>query len=253
MQRSLARPVRLCCRRTYVSRTAPVCAAEPVAPPSAEQKEQRLAANQLRTAGSLLSALAPHVRSNASLALRVRDLAGERRFNSSSRRLYRELLFAAVRHWAWVETLLASGGQSGESNAAAAVAYLADETPEVRRLRSANEASLAALGARSGRVRASGRRAVAAVKKRRREGDSAPRERTPSALPRNIAATPAGAPRPPRPEGASLRRGRAACAAAGRITADEEHVVPESCRASTIWCAMCASGEQLVPTAAPRP
>jgi 16S rRNA (cytosine967-C5)-methyltransferase len=151
MQRSLARPVRLCCRRTYVSRTAPVCAAEPVAPPSAEQKEQRLAANQLRTAGSLLSALAPHVRSDASLALRVRDLAGERRFNSSSRRLYRELLFAAVRHWAWVETLLASGGQSGESNAAAAVAYLADETPEVRRLRSANEASLAALGARSGR------------------------------------------------------------------------------------------------------
>lgn len=97
MQRSLARPVRLCCRRTYAARAPSACAA--TAAPSVEDKERRLAANQLRTAGSLLAALAPHVRSDATLALRVRTLSGERHFNSSSRRLYRELLFTAVRHW----------------------------------------------------------------------------------------------------------------------------------------------------------
>ena len=155
MQRALARPVRLCCRRATTARFAPV---EPPAAPSKEDKERRLAANQLRTAGSLLAALAPHVRSDAALGLRVKALSGERQFNSSSRRLYRELLFAAVRHWGWVETLLS--GPHGELGAAAAAAFLADDTPEVRRLRDANEASLAALGARSSRELAAARNAL---------------------------------------------------------------------------------------------
>ena len=155
MQRVLARSVRLCCRRSCTARFSP---AEPHAAPSKEDKERRLAANQLRTAGSLLAALAPHVRSDAALAQRVKALSGERQFNSSSRRLYRELLFAAVRHWGWVETLLS--GPHGELGAAAAAAFLADDTPEVRRLRDANEASLVALGARSSRELAAARDAL---------------------------------------------------------------------------------------------
>ena len=155
MQRTLARPVRLCCRRAFTARISP---AEPSAAPSKEDKERRLAANQLRTAGSLLAALAPHVRIDAALGLRVKELSGERRFNSSSRRLYRELLFAAVRHWGWVETLLS--GPHGELGAAAAAAFLADDTPEVRRLRGADEVSLAALGVRNSRELAAARNAL---------------------------------------------------------------------------------------------
>ena len=155
MQRTLARPVRLCCRRAFTARISP---AEPSAAPSKEDKERRLAANQLRTAGSLLAALAPHVRSDAALGLRVKELSGERRFNSSSRRLYRELLFAAVRHWGWVETLLS--GPHGELGAAAAAAFLADDTPEVRRLRDSGDSSVAALGVRNSRELAAARNAL---------------------------------------------------------------------------------------------
>ena len=155
MQRALARPARWCCRRACTAHSSPV---ESPAAPSKADKERRLAANQLRTAGSLLAALAPHVRSDAALGLRVKELSGERRFNSSSRRLFRELLFAAVRHWGWVETLLS--GPHGELGAAAAAAFLADDTPEVRRLRDADEASLATLGVRSSRELAAARDAL---------------------------------------------------------------------------------------------
>jgi hypothetical protein len=71
----------------------------PSPPPTAAEREARLAANQLRTAGALLSQLAPLVRTDAHAPSRLRDLAGERMYNSSSRRLYRELLWTAVRHW----------------------------------------------------------------------------------------------------------------------------------------------------------
>jgi hypothetical protein len=96
----LAAPLRaLPTRRCYSRRVVCASAAPPAEPPSAAEKEARLAANQLRTAGGLLAQLAPHVRTDALLPARLRDLAGERQFNSSSRRLYRELLWTAVRHW----------------------------------------------------------------------------------------------------------------------------------------------------------
>jgi len=97
---------------------------------SAADKELRLAQHQLATAAAVLAALAPAVRSDPNLPSRVRELAGERRYNSSSRRLYRELAFTAVRHWGWLEPLL----QDAES-CSLCTAWLADDTPEVRRLR----------------------------------------------------------------------------------------------------------------------
>ncbi len=122
-----ARPLRALTRRgVCVRRCNTQCAAV-----SAVERSQRLASNQLRTAATLLASLAPAVRHDPNLPSRVKEAAGERRFNSSSRRLYRELLFTAVRHWAWLEQLLGTNSEA----AAACAAWLADETPEVRRLR----------------------------------------------------------------------------------------------------------------------
>ncbi len=92
---------------TAAAAAEPAPAAEVPAPAA---REARLAYNQLRTAGALLAQLAPHVRSDASLPLRLRDLAGQRLFNSSSRRLYRELLWTAVRHWHARARARAAGG-----------------------------------------------------------------------------------------------------------------------------------------------
>ena len=97
---------------------------------AAPERDSRLAANQLRTAAALLESLAPHVNSDAYLPSRVKELCGERRFNSSSRRLYRELLYTYLRFWPWFSSLQSSA-------AADCAALLAPATPEVTRLRQA--------------------------------------------------------------------------------------------------------------------
>ena len=100
------------------------------------EREARIAATQLRTTAALLGSLAPFVRTQRGCGANVAELAGARSFNSSSRRLYRELLFTAVRHWAWAEALLLREDNGGAA-AALACARLASPTPEVARLRAA--------------------------------------------------------------------------------------------------------------------
>ena len=94
---------------------------------SAPERDSRVAANQLRTASTLLQSLAPHVATDVNLPSRVKELSGERRFNSSTRRLYRELLFTYVRFYPWLASLSSSA-------AAECSALLAPHTPEVVRL-----------------------------------------------------------------------------------------------------------------------
>jgi hypothetical protein len=179
LRRPPAQQLSAALRRGRALHAAAAAAAPPGPPPTAAEREARLAANQLRTAGSLLSQLAPLVRTDAHVPSRLRELAGERVFNSSSRRLYRELLWTAVRHWCaaarlsalracvtcaharacalwlcallsprrrgWVEPLLSAGG---EPVAAAAAAWLAGDTAEARRLRAGGggDGPLGALG-----------------------------------------------------------------------------------------------------------
>lgn len=106
---------------TYVTVTNDVSAPGP-------EREARIAANQLRTASALLQLLAPHVATDLNLPTRVKEIAGDRRFNSSTRRLYRELLFTYVRFWPWLTGL-------DSDTAAECAALLAPVTPEVLRLR----------------------------------------------------------------------------------------------------------------------
>lgn len=105
--------------------------AESAAPAAPDcEKERRLAANQLRQAAELLSVLAPLVRTDVNLGSRVKELCGARGFNSSSRRLYAELCWTAVRHWGWLEQL-------PSPTTVHCAAWLAQETVEVQRLRAA--------------------------------------------------------------------------------------------------------------------
>jgi 16S rRNA (cytosine967-C5)-methyltransferase len=97
-------------------------------PLSLAAKESRIAANQLRIAGELLVRLAPSFGADAHLPSRLREAACAREYNSSNRRLFTELLFTVVRHWAWLAGL-------EPKRAVAAAAWLAETTPEVTRLR----------------------------------------------------------------------------------------------------------------------
>ena len=97
---------------------------------AAPERDSRLAANQLRTAATLLESLSPHITTDAHLPSRVKELCGQRGYNSSSRRLYRELLYTYVRFWPWLSSLQ-------RSSAAEVAALLAPATPEVERLRQA--------------------------------------------------------------------------------------------------------------------
>ena len=93
-----------------------------------------VAANQGRTFLRLLAELRPHLRTDRNLPTRIQQrLAKEKRFGSRDRRLYRELLYTAIRHLPWIETLLARS----EDDALRAVIWLAVDDPSTRPLKQA--------------------------------------------------------------------------------------------------------------------
>lgn len=84
------------------------------------------AASQGRTFLQLFSALRPHVASDRNLPARLQQLlAREKRFGSRDRRLYRELLYTALRHLPWVDARLAT---ASPDDAIRATAWLAADT-----------------------------------------------------------------------------------------------------------------------------
>ena len=90
------------------------------------------AGSQERTLLGLLGCVRPHWRQDSGLPLRIDALLrGDRRLGSRDRRLYRELLYTALRYLPWVEPLLTA--RPGE--AARRIAWLATETPSVKPFR----------------------------------------------------------------------------------------------------------------------
>lgn len=84
------------------------------------------AASQGRFFLQLFAALRPHVASDRNLPSRLQQLlAREKRFGSRDRRLYRELLYTALRHLPWIYARLAAS----PDDAVRAAAWLAAETP----------------------------------------------------------------------------------------------------------------------------
>ncbi len=72
-----------------------------------------IAGNQARTALVLLRELEPLIGRDRALPAQIQTrLAKEKRFGSRDRRLYRELLYTAVRHWPWVRELQARGDEA---------------------------------------------------------------------------------------------------------------------------------------------
>ena len=90
------------------------------------------AASQGRTFLALYNALRPHVGTDRNLPSRLQQLlAREKRFGSRDRRLYRELLYTALRHLPWIDARLASS----PDDAIRATAWLASDTPATRAFR----------------------------------------------------------------------------------------------------------------------
>ena len=74
----------------------------------------------------LLAALRPHVATDRNLPVRLQQLlAKDKRFGSRDRRLYRELLYTALRHLPWIDAKLALS----EDEAIRTTAWLAAQTP----------------------------------------------------------------------------------------------------------------------------
>jgi 16S rRNA (cytosine967-C5)-methyltransferase len=97
--------------------------------------------SQQRILLELLAALRPHWRRDPALPARIeRALRGDRRFGSRDRRLYRELIYAALRYLPWVEDLLAAE----PGRAVAVMAWLAADTPSTRGFRAEAAAALPA-------------------------------------------------------------------------------------------------------------
>lgn len=93
-----------------------------------------IAANQVRTYQQLLAELRPFFRSDRNLPARIQQrLTKERRFGSRDRRLYRELLYTAVRFLPWIEEL----EQISEPQALTAAIALASPLPALASLKTA--------------------------------------------------------------------------------------------------------------------
>ncbi len=91
-----------------------------------------IAANQGRTFLRLLAELRPHLRTDRNLPARIQQrLAKEKRFGSRDRRLYRELLYTAIRHLPWIETLLTRS----EDDVLRAIVWLAVDDTSTRPLK----------------------------------------------------------------------------------------------------------------------
>ncbi|MCF7689826.1 MAG: RsmB/NOP family class I SAM-dependent RNA methyltransferase [Cephaloticoccus sp.] len=85
-----------------------------------------VAGNQRQTYLRLVATLRPHWRSDLLLPDRIQKLlAGEKRFGSRDRRLYRELLYTTLRFLPWVDPLW----DTDPERAAAIVAWLAADGP----------------------------------------------------------------------------------------------------------------------------
>lgn len=81
-----------------------------------------LAENQRRILLEFLRALRPHWRADRALPARVQRLLADRRCGSRDRRLYRELLYTAIRALPWIES-------AAEDLAVARIAQLAADIP----------------------------------------------------------------------------------------------------------------------------
>lgn len=93
-----------------------------------------ITANQQRTVLRLLAALQPHWRRDRALPSRIQSLlTRERAFGSRDRRLYRELLYTALRHLPWIEPFLASD----PAEAVRRLAWLAADLPATAAFRAA--------------------------------------------------------------------------------------------------------------------
>lgn len=94
----------------------------------------RIAANQQRTFLAQLAQVLPHVERDSALPRRIKELlARNRAFGSRDRRLYRELLYTALRYLPWVRPLL----DTDELRAAQLVAWLAPEMKDTSAYRAA--------------------------------------------------------------------------------------------------------------------
>lgn len=94
----------------------------------------RIAANQERTLLALLGETLPHARHDSSLPRRIKELLGRNRaLGSRDRRLYRELIYTALRFLPWVEPVLSTDPERG----ARLVAWLAPEVRETTAYRTA--------------------------------------------------------------------------------------------------------------------
>lgn len=90
------------------------------------------AASQGRVFLQLFAALRPHVTTDRNLPSRLQQLlAREKRFGSRDRRLYRELLYTALRHLPWIDARLALS----PDEAVRATAWLAVDTPATHAFR----------------------------------------------------------------------------------------------------------------------
>lgn len=84
----------------------------------------RIAANQQRTFLALLAQVLPQVERDSALPRRIKELLGRNRaLGSRDRRLYRELIYTALRYLPWVQPVLAAD----EERAAQLIAWLAPE------------------------------------------------------------------------------------------------------------------------------
>lgn len=93
-----------------------------------------VASSQAQTFLRLVQHLQPYWRTDASLPRRIQSLlAGERRFGSRDRRLYRELTYTTLRYLPWIEPCL----EREPEEAVRRVAWLAADTPATNPFRAA--------------------------------------------------------------------------------------------------------------------
>jgi 16S rRNA (cytosine967-C5)-methyltransferase len=94
----------------------------------------------------LLAQLRPHWRRDPALPERIqRRLAANRRFGARDRRLYRELIYTALRFLPWIEPLL----DRDPEEAVRRLAWLAADTPDTRAFRQAGATGEAPSGDRA--------------------------------------------------------------------------------------------------------
>lgn len=99
----------------------------------------RIAAGQQRTFLALLAQVLPHVRRDSALPRRIKELLGRNRaLGSRDRRLYRELIYTALRFLPWVRPAL----EADPERAARMIACLAPDLPDTKNYRAALLAGL---------------------------------------------------------------------------------------------------------------